>query len=63
MEEYDELASRLLALAGAIMEDASTIAILGGTEASLSERATLVASAATDVQLLGYAADIALRRR
>jgi hypothetical protein len=63
MDDCEELASRLLTLAGAIMEDASAVAIIGDGGMALSERAVAVSSAAADAEILAHAAAIALRRR
>jgi hypothetical protein len=63
MDDCEELVSRLLTLAGAIMEDASAIAIIGEGNLPLAERAAVVSSAAADAGLLAQAAAIALRRR
>jgi hypothetical protein len=63
MDDHEELASRLLTLAGAIMEDASVVAIIGDGGIPLAERAAAVSSAAADTELLARAAAIALRRR
>lgn len=62
MNDYDELASRLLTLAGVIMEDASAVAIIGEGGIPLAERAAAVSGAAADAELLAHAAAIALRR-
>jgi len=63
MDDCEELASRLLTLAGAIMEDASAVAIIGEGGTPLAERAAVVSAAAADADLLAHAAAIALRRR
>ena len=63
MDDSEELALRLLTLAGAIMEDASGVAIIGDNGIQLAERAAVVSRAAADAELLANAAAIALRRR
>jgi len=63
MDDHEELASRLLTLAGAIMEDASAVAIIGEGGIPLAERAAAVSGAAADAGLLAHAAQIALRQR
>lgn len=62
MDDQDKLALRLLTLAGAIMEDGSMVAIIGRGGLELNHRASAVASAASDAQLLAQAAVIVLRR-
>jgi hypothetical protein len=63
MDDHEELASRLLTLAGAIMKDVSAVAIIGEGSIPFDERAAAVSSAAADAGLLARAAAIALRRR
>jgi len=63
MDDHEELASRLLTLAGAVMEDASAVAIIDEGGISLAERAATVSGAAADAELLARAAAIALGRR
>jgi hypothetical protein len=63
MEDHEELALRLLTVAGAIMEDASAVAIIGEGGIPLAERAAAVSSAAADAELLARAAAVALCRR
>ena len=63
MDDCEELASRLLTLTGAIMEDASAIAIIGEGNLPLAERVAVVSSAAADAELLARAAAITLLRR
>lgn len=60
MDAHNELARRLLTLAGEIMEDVSVIAIIGADELTLKGRAYAVADAAAGVQMLAQAALIAL---
>jgi hypothetical protein len=60
MDEREELAVRLLTIAGAIMEDSSVIAIVSETGGSLDDRASAVASAAADAHALALAAAIVL---
>jgi hypothetical protein len=62
MNDHEELALRLLTLAGAIMEDASAIAIIGESDIPLDERAVAASRAAADAEVLARAGAIALRR-
>ena len=63
MDDHKELASRLLTLAGAIMKDASAVAILREIGILTGKRAASVSVAAADAELLARAAAIVLRRR
>jgi hypothetical protein len=63
MRDHDELATRLLTLAGSIMEDASAVAIIAAGDRTLDDRASAVAGAAADARLLAEAAAVALRSR
>ncbi len=62
MDDHKELASRLLTLAGVIIENASAVAIVGETGISPGKRAATVSVAAADAELLARAAAILLRR-
>ena len=56
-----DLAKQLLTLAGAIMEDASAVAIIGDKDQALSRRIKVVQEAADAVGKLVDAAEVALR--